>query len=224
MVITDKGHKTAIENIKIGSKVRTHDTTYQVVEDLFVYDVIDEPMVELALSNGEKIKSTSDHMIFKKDVGFIEAKDLNPGDTLLSPRDTKNPSFDKNDARHDEVTIVAKREYVYTGKVYDIQVANVHNYTVGGVTVHNSVGGSIHAFELGISEIDPIKHDLLFERFLSAGRGPTYRLTYDDGTTETIVVSERKKVEEDSGNFANRYIHQLSIGDTVIVNDKDKND
>lgn len=463
MVITDKGHKTAIENIKIGSKVRTHDTTYQVVEDLFVYDVVDEPMVELALSNGEKIKSTSDHMIFKKDVGFIEAKDLNPGDALLSPkrrRETfayscdncrktlmidkqtldiaykkgyykpvneywcydcvkgnihlipgvsealikgslrnkdpevkkknsdslkkhwsenreyrtkiwrdyagtqeyrdicskrnikryKDPAqleklskmggksykngyfvshrqegkkiyyassyelkalniletdssvksfdrarivvpynksstgrihkylpdfcveyhdgraeiievkakwqlseqdtsekleqaesfleengfifnvwtedtlFDKNDAWHDEVTIVAKREYVYTGKVYDIQVANVHNYTVSGVTVHNSVGGSIHAFELGISEIDPIKHDLLFERFLSAGRGPTYRLTYDDGTTETIVVSERKKVEEDSGNFANRYIHQLSIGDTVVVNDENKND
>ena len=79
-----------------------------------------------------------------------------------------------------------------------------------------SVGGSIHAFQLGISEIDPIKHDLLFERFLSSGRGPTYVLTYDDGTTETIIVSEKKQLVTDEGK-ANKYIHQLNIGDTIVA-------
>lgn len=83
-----------------------------------------------------------------------------------------------------------------------------------------SVGGSIHAYELGISEVDPIKHGLIFERFLSAGRGATYRITYDDGTSEEVVVSSQKGlVHRENGeatSASRRYIHQLSVGDEVF--------
>lgn len=78
-----------------------------------------------------------------------------------------------------------------------------------------SVGGSIHAFLLEISELDPIKHDLVFERFLSAGRGATYRIVYDDGTSEEIVVSDKKTVIRD-GKKESKYIHELKQGDTII--------
>lgn len=78
-----------------------------------------------------------------------------------------------------------------------------------------SVSGSIHAYMLGISEVDPIEHDLIFERFLGKGRGATYRITYDDGSTEEIIVSEEKNVVEESGETVSKYIHQLKIGDTV---------
>lgn len=78
-----------------------------------------------------------------------------------------------------------------------------------------SVGGSIHAFLLGISDVDPIKHDLVFERFLSPGRGATYRLTYDNGETEDIIVSDLKKIVSEDGQ-ANKYIHELNVGDVVI--------
>lgn len=83
-----------------------------------------------------------------------------------------------------------------------------------------SVGGSIHAYELGISAVDPIKHDLIFERFLSAGRGATYELTYDDGSTEKIIVSDQKIVETEEGTKARKYIHQLEIGDKIVVDDE----
>lgn len=79
-----------------------------------------------------------------------------------------------------------------------------------------SVGGSIIAYLLGISELDPIKHDLIFERFLSAGRGATYRITYDDGTSEDLVVSEEKKLLGPEGEVL-KYIHELSMGDEVLV-------
>lgn len=82
-----------------------------------------------------------------------------------------------------------------------------------------SVGGSIIAFILEISEICPIRHDLLFERFLSAGRGATYRITYEDGTTEDILVSEQKNVIQGT-QLENKYIHELKIGDIICV-DKD---
>lgn len=451
------GHKRnkKIENVKIGEKVRTHDATYQTVENVFEYEVKNEDMIELTLSNGKVIKSTADHMIFQKDRGFVQAQDLNPGDVLLGAKANKElfsypcgncgkeitldkrtydirskkgsykregecwcydcvkhnlhsipevrvgsakgsarnkdkdvkekmkkaleahwkefgderrerwreyssseeyskicternlrrysdpiklenltrignrkkykkgifvsfnqegreihydssfelkalnifetdstvESFDrcrlripyvrssdglehnylpdfiveykdgskkiieikakwqtseketkekldqasstikdmgydfevwtedeleeKNDFWHNEVVVKEVKKYKYTGKVYDLQVENTHNYTVEGVTVHNSVGGSIHAYLLHISEIDPIRYDLLFERFLSAGRGATYKLTYDDGTTEEVNVSEEKKVISEDGKLKKKYIHQLELGDEI---------
>lgn len=79
-----------------------------------------------------------------------------------------------------------------------------------------SVGGSIVAFLLGISEVDPIKYDLLFSRFLSAGRGATYQISYEDGSMEEIVVSEKKKIRTEEGEIAQRYVHQLREGDEVL--------
>jgi len=79
-----------------------------------------------------------------------------------------------------------------------------------------SVGGSIHAYELGISELDPIKHDLIFERFLSAGRGATARVHYDDGTFEDLIVSDQKDVINlDNDSITTQYVHQLNVGDIV---------
>lgn len=116
--------------------------------------------------------------------------------------------------------VVRTERFTYTGNVYDLSVSGVFNYVVSGAVVHNSVGGSIHAFALGISEVDPIKHDLLFERFLSAGRGATYEITYEDGTTEEIIVSATKKVLSDVGDATEKYIHQLNVGDLVEDSDE----
>lgn len=76
-----------------------------------------------------------------------------------------------------------------------------------------SVGGSIHAYLLGISELCPIRYDLVFERFLSPGRGETYEIEYDDGTREQILVSEKVKMAS-GGN--EKYIHELNPGDEVV--------
>lgn len=78
-----------------------------------------------------------------------------------------------------------------------------------------SVGGSIIAYILKISDLCPIRHDLIFERFLSEGRGATYEITYDDGTTEQIVVSGKKTVHTADGNTESKYIWQLEEGDVI---------
>lgn len=58
----------------------------------------------------------------------------------------------------------------YNGKVYDLCVRNTHTYNIEGLAVHNSAGGSLVSFCTGITDIDPIKYDLLFERFLDFSR------------------------------------------------------
>ena len=89
-------------------------------------------------------------------------------------------------------------------------------FPVGGG--RGSVGGSIHAYELGISEIDPVRFDLVFERFLSEGRGPTYEIVYDDGSVEQVIASASYEVERD-GEKSRVWTHQLELGDTVIMNE-----
>lgn len=55
--------------------------------------------------------------------------------------------------------------------VYDIEVEDNHNYLTSSFLVHNSVAGSLIAYAIGITDVDPIKHELLFSRFLSPARG-----------------------------------------------------
>ena len=76
----------------------------------------------------------------------------------------------QNDLVHNEIEIINIEKFKYTGKVYDIKVEGVHNYSISGVTVHNSSGGSLVAYLLGITRIDPLKYDLLFGRFYNEGR------------------------------------------------------
>lgn len=54
--------------------------------------------------------------------------------------------------------------------VYDLTVDVSHSYSTSSFVVHNSGGGSLVAYLLGITEIDPVEHDVLFERFMTKGR------------------------------------------------------
>lgn len=78
-----------------------------------------------------------------------------------------------------------------------------------------SVGGSIHAYCLGISEVDPIRFGLFFERFLSAGRGPEYMIEFNDGSLEKHVASNSFLAQRNKEEREKMYVHQLNVGDTV---------
>ncbi|CAA6807823.1 MAG: DNA polymerase III alpha subunit (EC, partial [uncultured Sulfurovum sp.] len=54
--------------------------------------------------------------------------------------------------------------------VYDFTVEDDHSYTTSNYVVHNSAAGSLVAYSLEITDIDPIPYGLLFERFLNPER------------------------------------------------------
>lgn len=68
-----------------------------------------------------------------------------------------------------KIKSISKRRY--TGIVHDLKVENDKSYNIDNLAVHNSGCGSLICYLLGITQVDPIKHDLLFERFLSPSRG-----------------------------------------------------
>lgn len=83
-----------------------------------------------------------------------------------------------------------------------------------------SAGGSVVSYCLGITELDPLRHNLIFERFLSPGRGSVYEVVYEDGTTEQFIASDEVTVK--SGDDTKiHYAHKLEPGDTVLVENED---
>lgn len=54
--------------------------------------------------------------------------------------------------------------------VYDINVDKNHSYVTSSFAAHNSAAGSVVAYCLSITEIEPMKYDLFFERFLNPER------------------------------------------------------
>lgn len=91
--------------------------------------------------------------------------------------------------------LLKKKYRKYAGKVYDIGVSSKdHTYGVNGVTVHNSAGGCLVSYLLGITKLDPMKYDLLFERFLNAGRVGYWK----NETIVTLTLSNGEIKEVDS--------------------------
>lgn len=67
------------------------------------------------------------------------------------------------------IKLVRSKRRHYKGKVHDLTVANTHSYNVQGIPVHNC-GGSLVSYLLGITDVDPIRFNLLFERFINPER------------------------------------------------------
>ncbi len=73
------------------------------------------------------------------------------------------------------VKILKKEKNHYSGKVYDLCVENSHSYNINNLVVHNSGAGSLVNYALGITKVDPLEYDLIFERFLNPDRGHLVR-------------------------------------------------
>ncbi|MFH1867969.1 MAG: DNA polymerase III subunit alpha, partial [Candidatus Omnitrophota bacterium] len=58
----------------------------------------------------------------------------------------------------------------YKGDVHDLSVDVDKTYVANEVVVHNSAAGSVVSYALGITDLDPLRYGLLFERFLNPER------------------------------------------------------
>ena len=90
--------------------------------------------------------------------------------TGLTKRYGENPSKDIVDRLEYEISVIEKMGYVdYYLIVWDfINYAKTQGISVG--PGRGSGAGSIAAYAMGITDIDPIKYNLLFERFLNPER------------------------------------------------------
>ena len=105
----------------------------------------------------------------------IGVRETQPWNDEASSDFVKQQKFYRNDGFYvDDNYIYLKIKQVhnipYQGKVYDITVPEDTSYIGNSIAIHNSAAGSLVAYSLKITNIDPVHHGLLFERFLNPER------------------------------------------------------
>lgn len=135
--------------------------------------------------------------------------------------DSEEVKLESQKRIQEEFKVIHSNDFVdYFLVVHDyINWAHTNGISIGAG--RGSVGGSEIAYLLDISNTDPIRFDLLFERFLSPGRGSLYQIDYIDGTSEEIAVSENKVIFNAEGN-KKAYVHEIEPGDTINHGNKKK--
>ena len=116
-------------------------------------------------------------------------------DDGIKKRYGENPSKEILDRAEYEISIIKKMGYVdYFLIVWDfIHYAKTHGISVG--PGRGSGAGSIIAYAIEITDIDPMKYDLLFERFLNPERisMPDFDVDFSDTRRQEVIdyVSEK---------------------------------
>lgn len=85
-------------------------------------------------------------------------------------------------------------------KVYDIEVEEDHSFLTSSFAVHNSAAGSIVSFAMNITNLDPLRFGLMFERFLVEGRMamPDIDIDLDDTLRHKVVDYVREKYGDEN--------------------------
>ena len=115
----------------------------------------------------------------------------------------------------EEFEVIHSNDFISYFLVVHDYIDFAHKQGIGIGAGRGSVGGSEIAYLLDISNTDPIRFNLLFERFLSPGRGSLYQIDYMSGESEEIAVSDKKRVYSDGHGSKVVYVHELHPGDLV---------
>ena len=120
-------------------------------------------------------------------------------DDGIKERYGENPTQDILDRAEYEIGIIKKMGYVdYYLIVWDfIHYAKSHGIPVG--PGRGSGAGSILAYAIGITDIDPMKYNLLFERFLNPERisMPDFDVDFSDEQRQEVIDYVSKKYGHD---------------------------
>lgn len=189
------GQFKSISMIKIGDEVVDAYGNKQTVYNTLRYDV-DEDILQLTLENNNIIRCTKDHKFLTNNRGWIEAQFLTDDDEVA-------------------IKIVKKTVVPYKGVVCDLSVTNSHSYNVESLSVHNSCGGSLASYLLDIITIDPILHDLYFERFYNDGRNSKDKISLPDIDTDFPVHERQSVINYIINKYGKEHVSQVCTFSTL---------
>jgi len=146
------------------------------LENLFELDgKVDKSFSYLKFKKEEEAKRVRDLLFMVAIPSMIEKKNNNFIITIPSNSIYDIPKSRQNIYEIEDNFIKLKVREVKTlpkhkTKVYDFTVEDDSSYTTTNYIVHNSAAGSLVAYALEITDLDPIPYGLLFERFLNPER------------------------------------------------------
>lgn len=144
LVTLESGQKLAIEDVTPGTRVKTLDGSNEVTH-LFVNGV--KECHDVLLNNGGVLTGTNEHMVrclspdgeslIWKSIGELTEGDLVLTESYYGHQEETLQMQKMVEGKIRTFAKVVGKRAVGPRKVYDLEVANVHNYYANGVNVHN---------------------------------------------------------------------------------------
>ncbi|MBK3331603.1 DNA polymerase III subunit alpha [Persephonella atlantica] len=130
-------------------------------------------------------------------------------DFVEFPINVPDQKFFRNDSffvdeKYIYIKIKSVKKLQYKGKVYDISVPFDTSFVSNGFAVHNSAAGSLVAYVLGITDVDPLQHGLIFERFLNPDR-----ISMPDIDVDFCMESRPKVIEYVKQKYGENAVAQI---------------
>lgn len=206
-VLTPDGFKK-IKDIKVGDIVFDQNGEQVEVPYVFEHDS-DEKLVRINVSSEHGNSMTQDHKVLARKMQefktqWYRADEIQVGDELVMPHRSGTYSSPVPISDRDTEYIyyrVQSIEYIENDskKIYDFTVPTTNSYVTDSYVVHNSAGGCLVAYTMSITELDPIKHNLIFERFLNPERVsmPDVDIDFDDKRRHEVIAYVTEKYGED---------------------------
>lgn len=214
VVKTSLGERS-IEDMTVGDKVLTHTGEIKKVLNTMEYETGEgEELVRISATHSGStsyVTTTQKHLVYAVPsesaaglksglyvpgkIGYqtpqwIPSSHIKVGDFIAEPVEFLSCGY-----VYRKVSDIEKVSNVE--KVYDITVEDDNSYVTSIGAIHNSAPGSVVVYCLGIVDVDPLEHGLLFERFLNPDRISMPDIDVD------IPKSKRQKalelVEEEYG-------------------------
>ena len=162
-VLTQKG-LVPITDVKKNDYVITSEGAWSRVLENQQHETSEgEELIVISTADNNSIKLTEKHKVFIEENGtkvWKKAHEILPGDEILSI---------KENSEEKHVVRIIEKEPV-PQYVYDLTIEGDPSFLTDCGTVHNSAPGSVVVYCLGITNLDPFRHDLFFERFLNPDR------------------------------------------------------
>jgi DNA polymerase III alpha subunit/intein/homing endonuclease len=95
-------------------------------------------------------------------------------------------------------------------EVFDLTVDEDHTYQTSSFAVHNSAAGSLVAYAMRITDIDPLQYDLLFERFLNPER-----VSMPDIDIDFCVHGRQKVIDYVADYYGRDHVSQIATFGTM---------
>ena len=168
------------------------DSSLEILEKVEFYDIHHVPVLPKVSTQLTSGQSEDKHL---RDLVYEKARQIY-GNSL--PEDVE----DRLNFELDVIKLSGATSYFLF--VQDIISAAVNELGVQVGPGRGSSAGSLVSYCLGITKIDPLKHDLLFERFLCPGRISLPDIDFDldeEGRTRIINWLEKKYGKERCGHI-----------------------
>ena len=166
-------------------------------------------VLRITLDNGETVTCTPDHKFPIRDIGFVEAKDLIVGQSLIPFRKRFEPVIKGKTKEYEQVFDVSKNEWVFTHRLVSDYVRNEYTYSIESEnkkTVHHRDFNRFNNSPENLVKMNNKDHRILHQDLTGFSKEFWSEMTLEEYDTIRLKMSDGIAEKRKNPEFEMNYI------------------